>query len=218
MTSNRAYGTPGPQPALPLPPKLTRGSGPARRPTLYAGGLPGTVYVTRGLNECQLSTRLRTPGGKAPVSTAGGGRSLQAQTASPRAGGRQTSPPSSDECPLSAARPGRLRRRSLTAKRPELPANTGLSSDGLALRSAVASAPTVSFQVCLEVAGNARDGVRDAVRTPWQAPTADPSGHRIGGLVAISKPTRARVDDADRTAAVTAGRERIRGKAQLNPN
>jgi hypothetical protein len=57
-------------------------------------------------------------------------RSLQAQIASPLARARQASPPSSDECPLSAGPPGRLRRRSLTAMRPDLPLGLGPSGGG----------------------------------------------------------------------------------------
>jgi len=57
----------------------------------------------------------------------------------PRAGARQASPPSSDECPLSAGRPGRLRRRWLTATRPDLPLKLG-PSRGSTTRIAVTHA------------------------------------------------------------------------------
>jgi hypothetical protein len=97
---------------------LTPDHGQSHLGTQNPGGTPGTVYVTHRLGECPLTTRMRTPCAKARVSAAGRVRSLQAHTASPRAGARKASPPSSDECPLSAGRPGRLRRRSLTATRP----------------------------------------------------------------------------------------------------
>jgi hypothetical protein len=62
-----------------------------------------------------------------------------------------------------------------------------------------------------------------AGQSPRPAPTAVVSRHRIGGLVAISKPTRPRADDAERASPVAAGRapqspvERLDGYAWRNP-
>ena len=62
----------------------------------------------------------------------------QRQTASRPAGARQASPPSSDECPLSAGWPGSLRRRSLTAKRVFRPPLTR-TAGGCSTREAAAT-------------------------------------------------------------------------------
>jgi hypothetical protein len=73
------------------------------------------------VSSTEYSSRSRMPPMSSKLSTcdgsSGGSGSTSGRQVQPVRGGGQASPPPSDECPLSAGRPRRLRRRSPTAKR-----------------------------------------------------------------------------------------------------
>jgi hypothetical protein len=106
-----------------------------------------------------------------PGSGFGRVRSLQAQTASPRARARQASPPSSDECPLSAGPPGCLHRQSLTAKLVLttlvlLPAAQAAPADTLASAWSPAGPACAPPRYSVD-ANQMQPRPRDQLRSPW---------------------------------------------------